>query len=277
MPGREITLHLISDSTGETVRSAVEAAASQFGRGDFRLRLHNFVRSEAALDAAFAGIAAEGGGLIVFTMADDALRASLMRRAAGAGLRAIDILAPIMIALGERAGQGPLGRPGEQHRIDGGYLDRIAAIEFALASDDGAGADRLTRADVILIGASRTSKTPTCVYLANQGVRAANVPLLPGEPLPEPVLQARRAGVAVVALTASPQRLAQVRRQRLDVLESTDPGGYAELERIREEVTALRLLCERHGIPVIDVTRRSIEETAASIRALLPQAPEKEA
>ena len=156
-----------------------------------------------------------------------------------------------------------------QHRLNNDYFDRIAALDFAIAYDDGAIGTRLGQADVILTGVSRTSKTPTCIYLAYRGIKAANMPLVPGAEPDPAFFQAMARGVPVIGLTASPSRLSQIRGQRLEAIGSTKTAEYAELDQIRGEVADARLFFEQHGIPVIDVTRRSIEETAAEVLALL--------
>jgi hypothetical protein len=153
-----------------------------------------------------------------------------------------------------------------QHRITPDYFERITALDYAIANDDGALGSRFARADVILAGVSRTSKTPTCIYLAYRGVKAANMPLVPGRTPPEAFFRALDSGIPVIGLVASPARLAQIRGQRLEAL-GDRPSAYADPDRIRDEVAEARLFFERHRIPVIDITRRSIEETAAAVMA----------
>ncbi|MEM9047702.1 MAG: pyruvate, water dikinase regulatory protein [Pseudomonadota bacterium] len=266
----QVTLHLVSDSTGETVLSAVKAASGQFPALNLDLHIHAFVRNHDGLAPVVSAIDRRPGP-VFFTLADPALGSALCREAEILGQPVIDVLAPTLKALSGIAGGAPAVRPGGQYRVDRDYLDRVAAIDYAIAHDDGLSAERLKQADVILVGVSRTSKTPTCIYLAYQGVRAANVPLLRGEDLPPSVSDAQRAGVAVIGLTASPQRLAQIRAHRVDRLDLPEATDYADLDIIRDEVTDARLLFERHDLPVIDVTRRSIEETAAAIQQFLRQ------
>jgi hypothetical protein len=262
-------LHLVSDSTGETAGAAVRAAASLFEGEALVVELHAFVRSSQQVAAALEAVALRPGP-IFYTLADPLLAEALAAGAARLGVGCVDVLAPVTAALARLTGRSPAERPGSRHRVDGDYLARIAAIDYAMAHDDGLSPSRLARADVILTGVSRTSKTPTCIYLACQGVKAANVPLVPGEPPPPVLFEARAAGTPVIGLTASPQRLQQIRRQRLEGL-AAGAESYADLERIRDEVTEARLMFEKHGIPVIDVTRRSIEETAAAVRLLVRQ------
>jgi regulator of PEP synthase PpsR (kinase-PPPase family) len=158
-------------------------------------------------------------------------------------------------------------RPGGQHEVDQRYLHRIEALNFTIQHDDGQGLDGLENAEVVLVGASRTSKTPTCVYLAIRGIRAANVPIVPGMALPQAVKAAKKP--LVVGLWASPDRLVQVRRNRLNTLGEVRDTSYADLEQVRDEVTATRRLFEQMGWPTIDVSRRSVEETSAAILNLL--------
>jgi regulator of PEP synthase PpsR (kinase-PPPase family) len=179
----------------------------------------------------------------------------------------IPVLDPVIFALASYFGVGISGKPGLQHVMDTEYFERIEAMNYAMGHDDGQMVSDLEQADVILIGVSRTSKTPTCIYLANRGIKAANVPVVPNVGLPDELLRACHP--MVVGLTKDPNRLVQLRRNRLRMkdsqLEETD---YVNLESVREEVNYARRLCSTHHWPVIDVTRRSIEETAASILAL---------
>jgi len=158
-------------------------------------------------------------------------------------------------------------QPGRQHILDADYFRRIEAMEYALQHDDGQATWNLAEADVILIGVSRCSKTPTCLYLANRGIKAANIPLVPGVPLPDGLEQQTKA--LIVGLTNDPTHLVQLRRTRLQELNEVRVTDYIDLERVRDEVTQARRLFSRHGWPVIDVSRRAIEETAAEIIGLL--------
>jgi len=158
-------------------------------------------------------------------------------------------------------------RPGAQHEVDQRYLQRIEALNFTIQHDDGQALDTIGGAEVILVGASRTSKTPTCVYLAIRGVRAANVPLVPGIVLPAALLAAK--GPLIVGLWASPDRLVQVRRNRLNTMGEVRDTDYVDVDSVRNEVSATRKLFEQHDWPVIDVSRRSVEETAAAVINLL--------
>jgi regulator of PEP synthase PpsR (kinase-PPPase family) len=266
---RRYHLHLISDSTGETLHALARAALAPFGDTELvEIHLAVFVRSDRDLAAALDEVRTRPG-LVWYTAVDPELGRRIAAGCAEAGVPATSILAPLIDELARFTGEAPGQRPGGQHRMTDGYFDRIAALDYAVSHDDGALGARLRRADVILTGISRTSKTPTCIYLAYRGVKAANVPLVPGREPPAALFEALEAGVPVVGLTASPARLAQVRSHRLESLGQPGTAEYADLDRIRAEVADARLFFQRHHLPVIDVTRRSIEETAAEILAVL--------
>lgn len=261
-------LHLISDSTGETVTRIAAAATGLFPDHQIQNRLHVFVRNEANVRATIAAIEAEPG-LVVVTMANPDLRARIVAEARKLGVEIVTVMQPIVQAMEKFLDAPSQPLMGGQYSIDDFYFRRVDAIDYAIAHDDGAMGDRLARADVILTGVSRTSKTPTCIYLAVRGVKAANLPLVPDVDPPPSFFAAIEQGVPVVALTASPNRLAQIRSHRLEVIGGSANEDYAALDQIRREVADARLLFERIGAPIIDVTRRSIEETAAAIMAIL--------
>jgi regulator of PEP synthase PpsR (kinase-PPPase family) len=267
-PMPETLLHLVSDSTGETVTAAVAAALSQFGDRAVRRRTHVFVTSEAALDAVLEAVA-ERPGPVIFTLVDVAMRDRLRARCAALGVETVDVLDPLLTVLAQRLGPPDSLKPGRQHGVEVGYFERVKAIDFAIGYDDGARARTYAAADVILAGVSRTSKTPTCIYLACRGIKAANAPIVPHRPLPDGLAEAAAAGVPVIGLTISPSRLAQIRAHRLETLGQPTHADYADLGAIRREVAEARLVLEGLGAPIIDVTRRSIEETAASVMAML--------
>ena len=267
-------LHLISDSTGETVNAVMRAALARFGDPEMDVHFTVFVRNRSDIDKALDSIR-EAPGLVIYTVADQQLRDYLIAECDALGVAMVPILEPVIAALSEFLGIAPQERPGMQHRMTADYFDRIAALDFAISHDDGALGDRLMTADVILTGVSRSSKTPTCIYLAHRGVKAANVPLVP-KTEPDPAFfKAIAKGIPTIGLTASPARLSQIRSQRLEAIGSTQTADYAEIEMIRAEVADALLFFDRHDIPVIDVTRRSIEETAAEIMAILRDRNEK--
>ena len=205
----------------------------------------------------------------MFTMVNPELRSSLINGCAVLKVGCLDVMDAPVRAMGRFLGAPETHRPGGQHDVDQRYMQRIEALNFTIAHDDGQILDRLEEAEVVLVGASRTSKTPTCVYLAIRGVRAANVPLVPGMPLPRQLLTARKP--LIVGLWASPERLVQVRRNRLNTLGEVRDTSYVDLEAVRSEVTVTRKLFDANDWPVIDVSRRSVEETAAAVLNLLAE------
>jgi len=267
-PMERISILLMSDSTGETVTAAARAAISQFGWIDPRFELYPFVRSRKDLQRISPEVL-DRVSLLAFTIVDPDLKQAALDLAREADIPSVALLDPLLDGIARMLGAAPSTRPGQQYQVNTDYLGRISAIDFAVAHDDGMTEDYLLSADVILVGVSRTSKTPTCIYLAYQGIKAANVPLIPGQDPPAELETAINAGVPVVGLIASAARLAQVRQTRLRAIGQPAARTYSEREHIEAELVAARLLFERYRLPVIDVTRRSIEETAASIRQLI--------
>lgn len=260
-------MHLISDSTGETLNAVARAALARFSRVEPELHVSVLIRTDAEMAEAIEELRRHPGA-VLYTIADPRRRRQLLEGCREVGVKATSVIDPVIAALSEHLGEPPAERAGLQHRISSEYYARISALDFATAHDDGA-LGRLMQSDVILTGVSRTSKTPTCFYLAYRGIKAANVPLLPTSDPDPALLAAMEAGVPVVGLTASPARLGQIRSQRLAAMGAGHAPGYADIDRIRVEVAEARLFFDRHEIPVIDVTTRSIEETAAAILVIL--------
>lgn len=265
---REFHLHLVSDATGETLNAVAKAASAQFEGVRLQEHFYALVRSERQLDRVMAHIR-EQPGLVFFTLVNPDLRRILEAQCAQLSVPCQGILDGPISMMRQFLGAAETHRPGGQHEVDQRYLHRIEALNFAIAHDDGQALGFLEQAEVVLVGASRTSKTPTCVYLAIRGVCAANVPLVPGIAPPQEVLAARRP--LIVGLWATPDRLVQVRRNRLNTLGEVRSTNYVDLESVRAEVLATRQLFEQRGWPAIDVSRRSVEETAASVLNLLAE------
>lgn len=257
-------LHLISDSTGETLESVAKASLARFEGAEAVKHFWPMVRSEGHLDRIIAEVARKPG-LVIYTLVDGAVRERLESRCATLGLPMVSPLDPTISALSELLGQAATRRPGRQHVMDEAYFRRVDAINYTMVHDDGAqaGLEDLAEADIVLLGVSRTSKTPTSIYLANRGFKTANIPLVPQSPPPPHVWQVN--GPLLVGLTTAPDRLMMIRRNRLLSLGQTPDTDYVDAERIDAEVAFARRLFADHDIPVIDVSRRSIEETAAAI------------
>lgn len=259
-------LHLVSDATGETINAVAKAALAQFENGEPIQHVWTMVRSRAQLSRVIAGVLEEPG-LVLFTIVDHVLREALQEECRRRQIPYVSVLDPVLAAMGSFLGAQSREQPGRQHVMDAEYFNRIDAMHYCMAHDDGQNAEHLSEADVILVGVSRTSKTPTCIYLANRGVKAANVPIVPGLPLPG-ALERPKSDQLIVGLTASPERLVQIRRNRLLALAQSPDTDYVDMDAVKEEVAYARKLFTRRGWPVIDVTRRSIEETAAAILSL---------
>ena len=255
-------LHLVSDATGETLNALAKVALVQFDGVDPIEHMHAMVRSEKQM-ALVLGTIDRAPGLVMFTLVNPALRDQLEAGCQRLGVPSIAVLDPMLNSLSAYLGAESQGRPGHQHQLDAEYFDRIEAMAYTMAHDDGIKTDDLHLADIIIVGVSRTSKTPTGIYLANRGLKVANVPLVPGIPLPPELDGLKRP--MIVALTAAPDRLVHVRKNRLLSLSETDDTDYVDPEAVAEEIAQARKLFARNRWPVIDVTRRSIEETAAAI------------
>jgi hypothetical protein len=259
-------LHLVSDATGETINTVARACLVQFEGVKTIEHVWSLVRTRGQMDKALDGIA-EYPGPVLFTLVNETQRGILVEGCRQLDVPCIPVLDPIIHRLASCFGVGISGLPGLQHALDAEYFHRMDAMNYALAHDDGQLQNDLDRADVVLVGVSRTSKTPTCIYLANRGIKAANVPIVPGCPLPDRLLQTHKA--LVIGLTTDPARLVQVRRNRMRMIaEGQDKTDYLDLDAVREEVSLARKYCRQHNWPIIDVTRRSIEETAATVMSL---------
>jgi len=204
---------------------------------------------------------------VLFTIVNGEVRRKLEERCQMLGLPAVAALDPVIDALSQMLGQQAKARPGRQHMLDAAYFDRVEAIQFTIAHDDGIGAEDWEEADIVLVGVSRSSKTPTSIYLANRGYKVANIPLVIEAPPPSSLFSLKNP--IVVGLTTSPERLIQVRRNRLLALNQSPETAYVDQERVSTEVAFARRMFSDNGWPVIDVTRRSIEETAAAVINLL--------
>ena len=261
-------LHLVSDSTGETLISVGRAAAAQYDVKPIE-HIYPLVRSHKQLDKVVQAID-EFPGIVLYTLTDPELRNRLKTYCRDHGVPVLSVLAPVVQLFQAYLGGVPEPRVGGQHQLDGDYFRRIDAMNFTVMHDDGQHVDGLEAADVVLLGISRSSKTPTSIYLANRGIKTANIPLVPSLPVPPGLADLKRP--LVVGLLASADRVVEIRRNRLLGLNAAQAADtYTDRQAVAEEIAFSRRLCARHGWPMIDVTRRSIEETAAAIIALLQE------
>lgn len=255
-------LHLLSDSTGETLENIAKAGLAQFEGVETIKHFWPMVRSQGHLDRILLEIA-QRPGLVIFTLVNNDIRKRLESRCHALGLPSVSALDPVIAALSQLLGQEALARPGRQHMLDAAYFARVEAIQYTIAHDDGLIPEDWEEADIILTGVSRSSKTPTSIYLANRGYKVANVPLVVESP-PPPSLYSL-VHPLIVGLTTSPDRLIQIRRNRLLSLNQSPETAYVDHEKVVAELAFARRIFSDQGWPVIDVTRRSIEETAAAI------------
>src|SRR4051794_6189019 len=261
-------MHLISDATGETLNTVARAATAQYANYQPIEHIYALVRTPKQMSRVLTDIERQPG-IVLFTIIDLELRQQLERRCSELSIPCISILDPVIASLATYLNARSTPLVGGQHVLNAEYFRRIEALNYTMIHDDGQHVESMVEADVVLIGISRTSKTPTSIYLANRGIKVANVPIVPGIPLPPQLEQLQKP--LMVGLVASAERISQIRKHRLLTLNETTETAYVDLEAISAELLHVRKLCSRHNWPVIDVTRRSIEETAATIMNLLSE------
>ncbi|GAB3438995.1 pyruvate, water dikinase regulatory protein [Insolitispirillum peregrinum] len=262
MPNKSIHLHLVSDSSGETVSAIARACLVQFAGCSVTTHQWWLVRTPGQAGRVLSAIQSHRG-VVIYTVIDPEIRGILETGFRELEVDHIPVLDPVLNTLSARLEAQADGRPGRQHSMDAEYFRRIDAMNFTIEHDDGQSLARIDEADVIVFGVSRTSKTPTCMYLANRGLKAMNIPVVSGIPLPEEALRVQ--GPLKVALTREPRSLSDIRRNRLRMMNEDPASSYANEELVRDEVLEARRMFTRMGYPVIDVSRRSIEEAAATI------------
>ncbi len=255
-------IFIVSDSLGETAEFVARAAASQFNHGQFEIRRIPYVSDRTVLEQVMEEAAAVPS-VIAYTLVVSGLRDDLEAMAAARGIPTVDILGPLMGVLARATGAPPKMQAGLIHRLDEQYFNRIEAIEFAIKYDDGKDPRGLLYADVVLIGVSRTSKTPVSMYLANKRLKAANVPIVPEVEPPAELFKIPQR--KIIGLTIRSQPLTHIRQERLVTLGLTPDAEYASLERINKEIQYASRLMAQIGCPVIDVTNKAVEETASKV------------
>ena len=255
-------IHLVSDSTGETLVGTSRASCAQYQHGIAVEHLHALVRSEKQLEKALISIE-NFPGVVFYTLVNHSRRRRLEQRCAELNIPAVSILDSTLAALGRYLGAPMSSEVGAQRTMDAEYFSRISALDFAMAHDDGQNLEGLVDADIILLGISRTSKTPTCIYLANRGFKTGNIPLVPGFVMPDYIQDLKKP--LIVGLVSSPDRIVQIRRNRLTSLGDDPNSNYVDKQEVRAEMMAAKRLFSRNNWPIVDVSRRSIEETAARI------------
>jgi regulator of PEP synthase PpsR (kinase-PPPase family) len=268
MPNRNANIaiyfhvHLVSDSTGETLVAMMKASTAQFRNATALEHLHALVRSESQMDKTLQDIGAKPG-VVLYTLVNEERRKALENFCAKRNIPAISILDPTLSMLGRYLGAAMISEVGAQRTLDAEYYNRIEALDYAMAHDDGQNVSGLRDADIVLLGISRTSKTPTSIYLANRGYKTGNIPLVPGAPLPNILDDLKEP--FIVGLVAAPDRIVQIRQQRLVGLRQDAQTDYIDVDRVRDEMRLAKRMFVKKGYKVIDVTRKSIEETSAQI------------
>ncbi|RDE04586.1 pyruvate, water dikinase regulatory protein [Sphingomonas aracearum] len=263
---RRLHVHLLSDSTGETLENIAKAVLALYDDVEPVRHFWPMIRTEAHLERILQEIA-QNPGLVLFTLVNAESRRRLETRCMALGLPAVAALDPVVDAVSALLGQQAKARAGRQHVLDDRYFARVDAIQWSMAHDDGIASEDWEQADIVLAGVSRSSKTPTSIYLANRGFKTANIPIVVESPPPPILFELKRP--LVVGLTTSADRLIQVRRNRLLSLNQAPATDYVDHEAVSREVAYARRMFADNGWPVIDVTRRSIEETAAAVIALV--------
>jgi hypothetical protein len=256
---QQFHLHLVSDSTGETVSSVARAALAQFERVVPNEHLWSLVRTKSQLEKVIAGLEA-APGIVMFTLVDAAMREQLRQACGRLGVPCVPVLGHVIREFSNYLKEEASGTAGQQHEMSEDYFARIDAINFALEHDDGQATWELEQADIVIVGVSRTSKSPTCVYLAYRGYKAANIPFVPTVPLPENIMNLKQP--LVVGLTINDDRLIEIRRSRLQAMNQEANTDYVREESVKAEIELAKKTFRAQGWPVIDVTRRSVEETA---------------
>ncbi len=273
MDSDKLNIHLISDATGDTLTSLARAAVAQFDESQVNYHRWSLIRSRLQLHRVLEGIQAEPGPVLC-SLVDDALRHELDSACARLGVPLLHVLDPVLEMLQAQFGAPAKHKPGRQYVLDADYFRRIDAMHYVISHDDGQANRGIAEADVVLVGVSRSSKTPTCFYLANRGIKALNVPLVPGI---EPTDLLNAPPCPVIGLTIDPKSLIDIRRHRLQLIGAgaqagfarSDNSEYVDFEAVEKELLWARRLCNERGWPTIDVTRRSIEETAATVLKLM--------
>ena len=279
MDNEKLNIHLISDATGDTLNALARAVVAQFDEAQVNYHRWSLIRSRLQLHRVLEGVQAEPGPVLC-SLVDDALRGELDLACARLGVSLLHVMDPLFNLLQTQFGAPAKHKPGRQYVLDADYFRRIDAMHYVISHDDGQTHRGMTEADVVLVGVSRSSKTPTCFYLANRGIKAANIPLVPGIEPPELL---KTPPCPVVGLTIDPKSLIDIRRHRLRLIGNGaqtgfiqhDNGDYVDYEAVEKELLWARRLCNARGWPTIDVTRRSIEETAATVLKLMDQWHEK--
>ena len=256
-------IYLISDSTGETLDRIFTAIKAQFKNIDYKIHTYSFTRTENQILKILSNAKENQNSIILYSIVDSSLAKYLARNSEEKKIPCFGVLGDLILSFSKLLNQKAIHKPSAQHVLDDDYYKRIEAIQFTMNHDDGNNTENILESDIILVGVSRTSKTPTSIYLANKGLKTSNIPLVNEMSIPKGVAETKN--ICVVGLTTEAERLFDIRRNRLNSLKENEASDYTNLEKIRNEVDQSKKLFKKNKWPVIDVTRKSVEETAASI------------
>ena len=260
-------VYLVSDSTGETLDRIFLSLKSQFANFDYEKKEFAFIRTEQQIDKIIKECIELKNSLILYTIVETKLAKYISNQSEKNNVPCFGILGNLILSFSKLLNQKAIHKPSAQHVLDDDYYKRIEAIQYTMSHDDGKKVDDLSNADVILLGVSRTSKTPTSIYLANRGYKTINIPLILDQKVPEELTSNSKA--CIVGLVADPERLADIRRNRVAIMNDHKLKDYTDLDFIKKEVNESKILFKKNNWPIIDVTRRSVEETAASILKII--------
>ena len=261
-------VYLVSDSTGETLDRIFLSLKSQFANFKYEKKEYAFVRTEQQIDKIVKECNEMPNSIILYTIVENKLAKYLSTTSEKNNLPCFGILGNLILSFSKLLNQKATHKPSAQHVLDDDYYDRIEAIQFTMSHDDGKKLDDMSSADIVLLGVSRTSKTPTSIYLANRGYKTINIPLVLDQKIPED-LKSEDNKICVVGLIADPERLSDIRRNRVAIMKDSNIKEYTDLNFIKDEVNKSKKLFRKYNWPIIDVTRKSVEETAASILKIL--------
>ncbi len=266
--GHKYQINLVSDSTGETLDRIFLALKSQFSNFDYEKKEYVFIRTEQQINKIIEESKKKENVIILYTIVETKLAKYISHICEQKKIPCFGILGNLILNFSKLLNQKATHTPSAQHVLDGEYYKRIEAIQFSMSHDDGMKTEDVRNADIILLGVSRTSKTPTSIYLANRGYKTLNIPLVTGQEIPE-VLKKEPDNFCVIGLTVEPSRLSDIRSNRLEIMKEVNIPNYSDLEFIKDEIDNSKKLFKKYGWPMIDVTRKSVEETAASVIKIL--------
>ena len=257
-------VYLISDSTGETLDRIFLSLKSQFSNFEYDKKEYVFVRTEQQIDKIIKECLELKNSIILYTVVETKLAKYLSKKSEEKGIPCFGVLGNLILTFSKLLNQKASHTPSAQHVLDEDYYKRIEAIQFTMSHDDGNKTKDINQSDIVLLGVSRTGKTPTSIYLANRGYKTTNIPLIMPQEIPEQ-LKAKKLNSCVVGLYTDPERLSDIRRNRVNIMNETNLPSYTDLDSIKKEIEGSKKIFKKYNWPTIDVTRKSIEETAASV------------